>query len=147
MCKTETRSPIDARVIAIDETKFYTFPAEHAPYIDRILAVYLYDASERTHCCELTPSHFMIFLYHVVRLTKAGESLSDEERGKLYDEYEIENYGEDCYMHCRDLERRAEAGTPENYYNYGATEVSYEDSEYDDQIEGLIEHLNGNPPF
>lgn len=149
MCETETetRSPIDAHVIAIDETEFYTFPAEHAPYIDRILAVYLYDRNERTHLCELTASNFMRFLHHVVRLTEAGENLSDEEREKLYDEYEVGNTGEDQYMHCTTLDRLAKAGTPENYDHYGATEVSYEDSEYDDQIEGLIEHLNGNPPF
>lgn len=147
MCKTEIRSPIDAHVIAIDETEHYTFPAEDAPYIDRILAVYLYDANERTHLCELTPSHFLRYLHHVVHLTEAGENLSDERREELYTDYEVENFNEDVYMYCATLKRLAAAGTPENYDHYGATEVSYEDSEYDDQIEGLIEHFNGNPPF
>lgn len=147
MSETETRSPIDARVIAIDETEHYTFPVEDRPYIKKILAVYLYDANERTHCCELTPSHFLRYLYHVVRLTEAGENLSDERREDFYTDYEVSNFNEDVYMHCATLEQLAEAGTPEDYHNYGATGVSYEDSDYDDQIEGLVEHLNGNPPF
>lgn len=148
MCETiETRSPIDAHVIALDETEFYRLPVEHAPYIDRILAVYLYDANERTHLCELTPSHYMHFLYHVVHLTEAGKRLSDEQREALYTEYEIENCNGNQYMHCRHLERLAAAGTSENYDHYGDTGVSYDDSDYDDQIEGLIEYLNGNPPF
>lgn len=149
MCESETESrlPIDAHVIAIDETEFYMFPAEHAPFINRILAVYLYDANENTYLCELTASHYMRFLHHVVRLTEAGENLSEEQRQELYDTYEIENRGEDQYMHSRDLRRLAAAGTPENYEHYGDTEVSYEDSDYDDQIEGLMEYFNGNPPF
>ena len=145
MC--EHRLPIDARVIAIDETELYTFPEEHKPYIEKILAVYLYDANERTHLCELTASHFMRFLYHTAVLTEEGEALDDDKVEKLYDEYELENYNEDQYMHCADLERLADKGTERNYLNYGETDVSYEDSEYDDQIEGLIEHFNGNPPF
>lgn len=149
MCESETeaRSPIDAHVIGIDETDHYTLPLEYQPYIKAIIAVYLYDANERTHLCELTPSHFMRYLHHVVRLTEAGENLCQKGREELYDEYETDNFNEDQYMHCRDLERLAAAGTPENYDHYGATEVSYEDSDYDDQIEGLIEHFNGNPPF
>jgi len=147
MCETENRSPIDAHVIGIDETSHYTFGPEHILYIDQILAVYLYDANERTHLCEVTPSHFMRFLHHVVRLTEAGENLSDEKREELYNNYETENVNEDCYMHCRDLERLAAAGTRENYDHYGATEVSYDDTDYDDQIEELIEYFNGNPSF
>ncbi len=143
----ETRPLIDAHVIGIDETSHYTFPAKHVPCIDRILAVYLYDANEHTYLCEVTPSHFMHFLYYAVRLTEAGFNLCDEKRNALYEEYEIENSNEDRYMHCRDLERAAAAGLPENYDHYGATEVSYDDVDYDDQILDLIEHLNGNPPF
>lgn len=146
MCK-ESRSPIDAHVIGIDETEFYTFLAEHAPYIDRILAVYLYDANERTHLCELAASNYLRFLHHVVRLTEAGVNLSDEKKEELYTEYETNNPNDNQYMHCLTLEQLAKVGPPENYYHYGATEVSYEDSDYDDQIEGLIEHFNGNPPF
>jgi len=147
MCETETHSPIDAHVIGIDETSHYTFGPEHGLYIDRILAVYLYDANEHTYLCEVTPSHFMRFLHHVVRLTEAGENLSRLEREAIYENYETENSNEDCYMHCRDLERLAAAGTPGNYDHYGATLVSYDDVDYDDQIENLIEHFNGNPPF
>jgi len=148
MCEA-TKLPIDARVIAIDETGHYTFPAEHQPYIEKILAVYLYDANERTHLCELTASHYLRFLHHVVHFTESGDYLPDDDemREELRTDYEVENFNEDCYMHCADLERLEKAGTPENYYTYGATEIPYEDSDYDDQIEGLIEHFNGNPPF
>jgi len=148
MCEaTEPRLPIDAHLIALDKTRHYMFPEKHAPYIDRILAVYLYDANERTHLCELTASHFMRFLYHIVHLTEAGKNLSEKEQYALYEEYESNNHSEDQYMHCHILKRLAAAGTLENYDHYGGTEVSYNDSDYDDQIEGLMEHFNGNPPF
>jgi len=143
------RLPIDARVIALNETEFYALPDEHKPYIRAIRGVYLYDANQRTYCCELTPSYFLIFLYNSVLLTEEGQALNDEAKEALYDVYETENSGEDCYMHVADvdrLEKAASAGLGD-YYAYGATEVSYEDSDYDDQIEGLREHFCGNPPF
>ena len=148
MCEA-TKLPIDARIVAIDETDHYTFPPEHEPYIKKILAVYLYNANERIHLCELTASHFMHFLHHAVYFTDAGDDLPDDDemREELYTNYEAENFNEDCYMHCSDLERLEKAGNPRNYYTYGDPEISYEDSDYYDQIEGLIEHFNGNPPF
>lgn len=142
MCKL----PIDARVIAIDETVHYTFPVKDRPYIEKVLAVYLYDANERTHLCELTPSHYMYFLYNTVIPTNAIDELSDEQREALYDLYEIENFGENQYMHCSDLERLAKA-KPKLYLNDGNTGVDYDESDYNDQIDGLIEGFNGNPPF
>ena len=147
MCETETklRSPIDARVIAINETEYYEFPAEHAPYIQAIRGIYLYDANQHTHCCELTPSYYLIFLYHSVLLTEAGKALDDEARRVLLEEYEVCNNGEDRYVHCSTVERLAKATG--DYLEYGATEVSYDDETYDEQIEGLIEYFGGNPPF
>jgi hypothetical protein len=150
MCETETElcSPIDARVIAIDETAYYEFPPKHAPYIRAIRGVYLYDANQHTHCCELTPSHWLIFLYHSVLLTETGDALDDKAREALLEEYEVCNNGEDLCIwisHCSTMERLAKATG--DYLKYGATEISYNDESYDEQIEGLIEYFGGNPPF
>lgn len=146
--KATKQLPIDARVIALNETEFYYLPDEHKRYIRAIRGIYLYDANRHTHCCELTPSYWLIFLYNSVILTEEGLALGGT-KGELYDEYEYGTGGEDCYMHCHTVDRlakAAEAGLGD-YYAHGATEVSYKDSDYDEQIEGLVEHFIGNPPF
>ncbi len=147
MCETETElcSPIDVRVIAIDETAYYEFPPEHAPYIRAIRGVYLYDANQRTYCCELTLSHRLIFLYHSVLLTETGDTLDDKARRALFEEYEVCNNGEDQYVHCSTMKRLAKATG--DYLEYGVTEISYDDESYGEQIEELIEYFGGNPPF
>jgi hypothetical protein len=145
----EPRKPIDGRIIALDETEFYHLPDEHKPYIKAIRGVYLYDANSHAYCCELTPSYWLIHLYNSVLLTEEGLALDDDARGEIYDEYEYDTGGDDCYMHVATidrLEKAANAGLGD-YYAYGATEVSYEDSDYDEQIEGLREHFCCNPPF
>lgn len=141
----ELKSPIDARVIAINETEHYHLPPEHAPYIRAIRGVYLYDANQRVHLCELTPSHYLIFLYNSVLLTDEGLELDDEKRGELYDEYEYGCHGDDIHVHCSDVERLAKATG--DYLEDGATEVSYDKCDYEEQIEGLVEHFSCNPPF
>ncbi len=147
MCETENElcSPIDARVIAINETAYYEFPPEHAPCIRAIRGVYLYDANQRLHGCCYHKSHRLIFLYHSVLLTETGDALDDKAREALLEEYEVCNNGEDQYVHCSIMKRLAKATG--DYLEYGATEISYDDESYGVQIEGLIEYFGGNPPF
>ncbi len=147
MHETETKSrlPIDARVVAITETHHYDLPPEHARYIENIRGVYLYNANRRTYCCEMTPSFWLIFLCHSILLSKEGKAIDDEVCEKLYEEYEIDNPGNNQYVHCAVIEQLTK--TTSNYLEYGATGESYEDSDYNEQIEGLVEHFQGNTPF
>ena len=136
--------PIDARVIAINETEWY---GELPRSIKTIRGVYLYDHNQHTFCCELTPSYHLIHLYNSVNLTEEGLELPDDERGELYDEYEYNCPGDDIYVHCRTLDRLAEKGSDNDYFIYGETGESYDDTSYDDQIGEILENVTGNPPF
>lgn len=145
----EPRTPIDAYVVAFDETDHYQIDDEDRPYIERIVGVYLFDRNQRTHCCELTPSYWLIHLYDEVRLTPLGMDCDDEYRlDEIYQKYEY-NGGDDIYVHCHSVERiiaKADA-KPFTVYHYGDTEVDEDDVDYDDQMEALREELSCNHPF
>lgn len=142
MC--ETRTPIDARVIALDETEYFNILPRDFPFVRTIHGVYLFDANEHTHLCELTASHYLIFLYYSVQLTDAGMVLTEGEIERILDHYEME-VGDNRYIHCADLKRLTK--TTSNYLEYGATEIAYDDSDYAEQMEELRENFCGTPPF
>lgn len=132
--------PIDAYVVAFDETRNYRIAEKHRPLIQSIRGVYLFNKNEVTHCCELTPSYLLIHLYDEVVL--AGE-VSDELREKISEEYEHCG-GDDIYVHCHTIEVDRGGHRPGWVHHYGNPEVSYEDSDYNEQMEGLREHFCGN---
>lgn len=150
MCETETevRPPIDAYAIALDETGHYEIDAADRPYIERIVGVYVFDRSERTHLCELTPSYYLIHLYDEVRLTPLGMDCEDERRlDEIYQKYEYCE-SQDIYVHCHSVERllaQAEE-RPFTVYHYGEPE-NEDDAEHDEVMEALREELNCNHPF
>lgn len=137
--------PIDARIIALDETSNYYLEPEEQRLIRAIKGVYLYDANRHTYCCELTPSYDLIFLYNSVNLTDEGLALDDGAREGLSDKFE--NGGDDCYMHVHTVDQlaeKAEKAANGTYHVYGDPEVSFDDSDYDEQIEGLVEYFRCN---
>lgn len=48
----------DFKVVLIDETEYWH--EDIAKKAKKIWKVYFYDASEQTHCCELTPSYWLL---------------------------------------------------------------------------------------
>lgn len=146
MCETEPRTPIDAYAVALDETANYAIEEADQPYIEKIVGVYLLDRNQRTHCCELTPSYWLIWLYDQVVLTEAGQKLDDLAVDALYQKYEYCG-GEDIYVHCHSIDALIERNEKWTVYHYGDPEVDEDDVDYDDQMEGIREHLCGNCPF
>jgi len=144
--KTEPRTPIDAYVIALDETDHYYISEADRPYIRQIRGVYLFDRNERTHCCELTPSYYLIRLWDEVLLTEAGEALDDFAADRLYQEYEYCG-GDDCYVHCHTIEKLIGDSKPFTVHHHGDTEVDEQDVDHDGQMEALREEFNCNHPL
>lgn len=147
------RREIDAYAVVLDETNLYTIDPADAPYIARIRGVYLFDRNERTHCCELTPSYYLIHLYDQVIPTDAGEALDDADREALYEKYE-HNGGEDCYVHCGEIERIIDAGQPGRIVHYGdcapndlCDEIEDADERHSAEMEEIAEDMQGNCPF
>jgi hypothetical protein len=134
---------IDARVIAIDETELCIIAPEDHPFIERVVGVYFYDHNRRVHCCELTASYELQWLYDEVRLTPEGYDLDDDAREALYEKYECHDRDPVHYFHCHTIDRLSERLGRGDYYR---EEIAV-DEDYDTSIDELLEHLNCNHPF
>jgi len=155
MSNTATdRRPIDAYAVALDQTLDYYIEPEDAPYIARIWEGYVFDRNQRTHCCELTPSYFLLYLQTRVELTDDGHALDDEARDRLCNRYEREP-SDDCYVHCGDIERLIAKAEPRCALRYGdveehdfCDEIADADQRHDAEMERIREHLTYyDPPF
>ena len=69
----------------------------------RIFAVYLFDRRRRVHCCELTPSYELHWLYD----TFVSPNLSDRESEKLDEEIMLgcAETPPVSYFHCHEIDR------------------------------------------
>lgn len=149
MSETKTeRLPIDARCVLFDETDYYGIDDEDKPFIGSINGIYLYDKNERTHCCEWTPSYWLIHLYDVIDFK--GDP-SDDKRDELSQKYEY-NGGDDIYVHCHTLDetekrQKKKRKCRRTLIEIGKTGVNYADVDHDEQMDSLREHYCGNCPF
>jgi hypothetical protein len=136
--QAEERTPIDAYVIALDETASYEIDDADRPYVRQIHGVYVFDRNQRTHCCEWTPSYYLIHLYDEVIFTEQGDTLDEYAADELYQKYEYCG-GEDCYVHCHTIERIIERNEPFTVYHYGDSDVDEHDADYDAQMDAIRE--------
>lgn len=132
--------PIDAYVVSLDSTHNFMFDPKDRPFIKAIHSVYLFDRNRRVHCCEMTASYEMLFVCD--QITYNCE-LSDKRRDQLDMKYGYCG-GEPKYIHCHSIDAIVEANKPFTVHHYGDTQVSFDDVEYDAQMESLIEHFNCN---
>ena len=138
--------PINAYVVAVDETDHYKIDWEDRPYIDKIVGVYLFDRNWRSG--ELAPNYRLIHLCDQVRTTPAAEKLSDFAKNCLCDKYEHRGAGEDIYVYCPTIDQLVDTNNePFVVYHHGHTEVDLEKVEYNDQMEALREHYCSNGVF
>jgi len=137
---TDVALPIDAHVIALDETDHYNIAPADQPHIAKIRGVYLFDINQQTCCCEMTPSYYLIHLYDQVILTDDGKSLNESAKDEIDQRYASEG-GNNIYVHCHTIDALIETT---EHYHYGATGVDYDKSDYDEQMEGLQEYFYCN---
>jgi hypothetical protein len=142
--------PVDARVIALDETRYWCgIEEQDRPHIERICGIYLYDRNLHTYLCCMTPSYWMEHLRNRVDLTEEAQAtLSDDEKQALYERYEdypAEDSGH--YMDCGDIDRlerelRQEAW---RYHEYGEVQIAFVDGETrEDIFDAVREDMQGN---
>jgi len=143
----EKELPIDGHILAIDHTRDCLI-IEDKPYIESVEDVYLFDKNRVTHCCELTPSYYLMFLYCRINFSKKGEKLSDVEHEKLRDKYELEP-GEDIYVHTHSIDQLVENAKAKRfcYRHYGDTGVPFDETSRDEQMEALREHFKCDCPL
>jgi len=95
----EVKRP-EFRYIKIDETKYWDQNFVARLKGNRLIATYIFDATERTYCCEITPSYFMRYVN--TEVVGSNYDFNDEEWNEINDiifegEYQSDN---DHYRHC-----------------------------------------------
>jgi hypothetical protein len=118
----------DIRLVAIDETSYWRDDIAQAA--GQLWGVYVYDAHDRTYCCELTPSRLLVRVYTATR-----ESVSED----VYDLILEGNCESDShfYMHVSAVEKLIEIGRWEHD----------PDESSKDNLESAREWWQGNPPI
>lgn len=142
------------RLVAIDETDNWV--DEVKAITGEIQGVHLYDENAHTHLCEVTPSHWLEFLFNAPQ-NSIGDG--DDERpqvpGMDAGRFEYENGGEyGCYMHVHDVERIPDAFKhdcgpvhPRDLEHYRCAPEHLRDALYDGIKEGFREHFVCNREF
>ena len=132
----------DWRIVRLNETRDCGDDWIQQNKIKETGVYYLYDASSRTHLCELTPSYELWAVESYVTFT---DEVSDEWRERVDDEVRIAMYDRYLiYVHCTDLSGKPSksflGGTPDR--EEGQDDEAY----YSACVEAIQEYLNGNPP-
>ena len=86
------------KFIKTDETGLWSEPFRKHFSITKVTAVYAYDPTERTHCCEIRPSYFMRYLGSDIEHNCSALLLEDLD--EEFREAEARAGDSDCYMHC-----------------------------------------------
>lgn len=135
--------PIDAWAVTLNETDCWILKPEDAPFIKVMRGVYVFDRSERTYCCEMTPSYWLIHLYDLVECQPG----TTEDRFQRMASYYEGLGGDSKYVHCHEIEAIISKGERFTVCQLGATNVSYDDVSREDQMESLREHYAANWPL
>lgn len=124
--ETEKVHPMSFKVVVLDETRYVR--DEFKEKAGKLFGVYAYDASSVTHCCELTPSRDLRFLYYTTE-----NHLSDDDH-----EIVLEMEGEDFYMWASDVDKLPHVQVSFQYDPEESQEENWD---------SFIEHYRGNCPF
>jgi hypothetical protein len=149
MTATETEVPIDAYAVALNETDNYFIDEQDQRYVREIRGVYLFDRNRQTHCCEFTPSYFLIHLYDQVI---PADDTPDEIVDRLDSAYGHCG-GEDKYVHVWQIENIIMANKPFAVAHLGkpvyrnGEPIRSGELEYDEIMEDLREAYCGDCPL
>ncbi len=94
----------DWRWIALDETAYWDGDPEFAAKCGKIFGIYIFDASLRVYCCEMTPSYELYFL----RSEPLRVPEDDAEREALDEVIREGDTDTDpvSYIHCRTIDAK-----------------------------------------
>lgn len=134
--------------IGLDETKHWNLPGELAEHVQAIRTVYVFNRSEHTHCCELTPSYWMTGVDFTVDWKPGFYDLPDSEsiRERMDNVLlEVARYQCDCYMQVRAVESMLARDDVPKYY-LGELEDEQE-MDAPQTFDRLFELWNAHPRF
>lgn len=121
------------KYVRIDETKYWNekFVAGLGEGA-KLIATYIYDETERTFCCELTPSHW---LEYCGTQAEPGRELSEEELEETYNYIMEGDFSDETghYRHCSSMQSLDPKPVPPP-----------RNGEWE-SLEEVVEHYHGNP--
>ena len=140
--KTITLAP-DWCFIGLDQFEHWRFPADLAPYVEKVVACYAFNRSLHTHCCEITPSYWLEFIAHEARV-KDGTPNAIRDR---ICELVMSEPGDGQYMHVATVNRMAERA-PKFFHRF-TDELDEDDRPADpgELPDAVHEYWNRNPKF
>ncbi|MEK6829810.1 MAG: hypothetical protein AABY15_06855 [Nanoarchaeota archaeon] len=137
--KNTKAKTVNMRVVAIDETAHWR--ADIAKACGKIETVYMYDANQHTHCCELAPSYYLIPLYSI-----ASNEISDEMDEELMNGHNTGS--EPIYMHVSSVDKMKTQDAPFSHrLDGGIVYYASEGRKYRQIIEAAEEYFKGNHPI
>lgn len=155
---TEPAIKSDWWFVGYDETHHWNFkdidPVVFKRFVRRIVGVYACDRAEHTHCCEITPSHWMIAVANEIVFNEQELDIAEHREGfdveafreKVSDAVlEVSLPDSDHYQHVKAVDRYI-AAHPELAYQVGDVE---EDRENDngEVLNRVFEIWSSNPKF
>lgn len=132
----------DFRIIALDVTKDINIKKKDRPFIDSILAVYLYDKNDTFVYCSTERLYNLHFLYSdVVVSEKISEDF--DKADELYCKYSDLDCDESIDMTCKEIDKLEEELTKEEFrYHIEGEEEVPEDMTYEEFLYDVIEHCS-----
>lgn len=124
----------DFVAVAVNETPYYEFGKEDASLIERVYTVYVFNRSEHTYCCQLTPSYFLEPAYTELILT--DYDVSEEKKEELDEKYCMVSWEDAHYANVYSIERYIK-DNPSLVDVYG----------YAEDIESVLDYYSGNHLF
>ena len=135
---------IDLVLVAVNLTSGFVIEEEGAPLIEEIRGVYMLDRNQVTHCCEVTPSYWLEWLYCLVVWNDQDEELDEEAKGQIYEKYEhqLEDNG-GHYTHCGVIDRFIKE-YPDRVYLVGKKDFDDSELTHDEVLDANREHYSCN---
>jgi hypothetical protein len=147
------------RLVALDETSNWS--DDVTAVTGRIQGVYIYDDSRATHCCEITPSYWLEFMYNAPENAIGdGDGDPDDDRPSVpgFDtatSFEYENGGEyGKYVHCHSIDALDDAMkhdcgkvSPKDLEGYRCAPERLREALYEEIAKGFREGYDCNRMF
>jgi hypothetical protein len=125
------------RIVILNETADWILPPEFQPYVLRIDAAYLYDRHKATHCCEITPSRWLVHLEDsAVLIPGLKEALAESLRERIDDWLRFTEQTNGIYVHCHRADSLPGMDLEE--------EPIPEGTPYDEAFQAILEHIQAN---
>jgi len=127
---TETKTA-KLKLVKIDETEFWD--KKIVKKAGKVFGIYIFDETQTTNLCEITPSNHLRFLY-----TFTEKSVDD----KTDETIRFESQNDDMYVHCG----QAEKMKVEKEYEF-EYEGESGGEDYENEFERVMDYERGNPTF